>query len=52
MQIKQNQVKKDLSGEFPENYDPSYVENAWNDWWQKEGFFKVSLEEAKKKPKR
>jgi valyl-tRNA synthetase len=28
--------KKDLEGEFPENYDPSYVESAWNAWWQKE----------------
>ena len=43
--------KKDLSGEFPENYDPSYVEKAWNAWWQKEGFFKVDLKEAAKKPR-
>ena len=43
--------KKDLSGEFPENYDPSYVESAWNDWWQKEGFFKVDIKDALKKPR-
>ena len=43
--------KKDLSGELPENYDPSYVESAWNAWWRKEGFFTVKLEEAKKKPR-
>ena len=43
--------KKDLSGELPENYDPSYVESAWNAWWRKEGFFKVNLEDAKKKPR-
>ena len=43
--------KKDLTGEFPENYDPSYVESAWNAWWQKEGFFKVDLKEALKKPR-
>ena len=43
--------KKDLSGEFPENYDPSYVESAWNDWWQKEGFFKVDLKDSLKKPR-
>lgn len=43
--------KKDLSGELPENYDPSYVESAWGAWWRKEGFFKVNLEDAKKKPR-
>ena len=43
--------KKDLEGEFPENYDPSYVESAWNAWWQKEGFFKVELKEALKVPR-
>ena len=43
--------KKNLTGEFPENYDPSYVESAWNAWWQKEGFFKVDLKEAQKVPR-
>ena len=43
--------KKDLSGEFPEYYDPSYVESSWNAWWQKENFFKVDLKEALKKPR-
>ena len=43
--------KKDLSGELPEYYDPSYVESAWDDWWQKEQFFKVDLKEALKVPR-
>jgi len=43
--------KKDLSGELPEYYDPSYVESAWDDWWQKEQFFKVELKEALKVPR-
>ena len=43
--------KKILTGEFPENYDPSYVESAWNAWWQKEEFFKVTLQDALKQPR-
>ena len=43
--------KKLISAVFPEYYDPSYVESAWNSWLQKEGFFKVNLEDAKKKPR-
>ena len=43
--------KKDISGEFPEYYDPSYVESAWNAWWQKEKFFYIDFNEAIKKPR-
>ena len=42
--------KKDLS-KFPENYDPSFVESAWNAWWQKEGFYKVDLKKAQSNPR-
>ena len=37
--------KKNLD-KFPDNYDPSYVESAWNAWWQKESFFKVDLKKS------
>ena len=42
--------KKNLDN-FPDNYDPSYVESAWNTWWQKEAFFKVDLKAAQNLPK-
>ena len=42
--------KKNLD-KFPDNYDPSYVESAWNAWWQKESFFKVDLSKAKEHPR-
>ncbi|CAJ0572580.1 unnamed protein product, partial [Mesorhabditis spiculigera] len=32
--------KKDVSGEMPSAYSPSYVEAAWYEWWEKEGFFR------------
>jgi valyl-tRNA synthetase len=31
---------KDISGPMPDAYNPQYVEAAWYDWWEKEGFFK------------
>ena len=40
--------KKDLSI-FPDNYYPSYVESAWDSWWQKEGFFNIDLKMAQKR---
>ena len=43
--------KKDISGEFPEYYAPTYVESAWNAWWKKEEFFKIEFKEAIKKPR-
>ncbi|KAI6173405.1 Valyl-tRNA synthetase [Aphelenchoides besseyi] len=32
--------KKDTSNELPSAYSPKYVETAWYEWWEKEGFFK------------
>uniref|UniRef100_A0A7E4ZYM2 Valine--tRNA ligase n=1 Tax=Panagrellus redivivus TaxID=6233 RepID=A0A7E4ZYM2_PANRE len=32
--------KKDISGELPSAYNPKYVEAAWYEWWEQEGFFK------------
>ena len=32
--------KKDTTCPLPDAYSPSYVEAAWYDWWEKEGFFK------------
>lgn len=32
--------KKDVTGEMPSAYSPAYVEAAWYEWWEKEGFFK------------
>src|SRR5690242_7742570 len=43
--------KKDTSGEMPSKYDPAYVESAWDEWWTKKEFFKVSLEQALKVPR-
>uniref|UniRef100_A0A915E3L5 Uncharacterized protein n=1 Tax=Ditylenchus dipsaci TaxID=166011 RepID=A0A915E3L5_9BILA len=32
--------KKDVSGPLPTAYSPRYVEAAWYEWWEKEGFFR------------
>lgn len=32
--------KKILPKELPDSYHPKYVESAWYDWWEKEGYFK------------
>ncbi|XP_073975140.1 valyl-tRNA synthetase [Rhodnius prolixus] len=32
--------KKDTSCPLPDSYNPKYVEAAWYQWWEKEGFFK------------
>ncbi|XP_075770264.1 valine--tRNA ligase, mitochondrial isoform X3 [Pelodiscus sinensis] len=32
--------KKDTSLPLPASYSPRYVEAAWYEWWEKEGFFK------------
>ena len=32
--------KKDISGALPDAYSPKYVEAAWYEWWEKQGFFK------------
>ena len=31
--------RKDTTHVLPETYMPSYVEAAWYEWWEKEGFF-------------
>ncbi|ELT91479.1 hypothetical protein CAPTEDRAFT_222046 [Capitella teleta] len=31
--------KKDVSIALPSTYSPRFVEAAWYDWWEKEGFF-------------
>ncbi|XP_012272287.1 valine--tRNA ligase [Orussus abietinus] len=32
--------KKDITCPMPDAYSPQYVEAAWYDWWEKNGFFK------------
>lgn len=41
--------KKDTSKPMEATYDPSAVEAAWYDWWEKEGLFHVTVEETKYK---
>ncbi|KAI6205459.1 Valine--tRNA ligase [Aphelenchoides besseyi] len=36
----QKAQKKDTTNELPSAYSPKYVETAWYEWWEKEGFFK------------
>ena len=36
---------------MPKEYDPSYVEAAWDAWWTKKKFFTVDVEEAKNVPR-
>ena len=35
-----NEFILELGSEIPSAYNPRYVESAWYDWWEKEGFFK------------
>ncbi|KAJ3293623.1 hypothetical protein HK104_004319 [Borealophlyctis nickersoniae] len=35
--------KKDVSGGMANAYDPTAVEAAWYDWWEKQGLFKPEL---------
>ncbi|KAF9173279.1 AP-1 adaptor complex sigma subunit Aps1 [Mortierella sp. AD011] len=35
--------KKDMSQPMAATYNPKAVEAAWNDWWEKEGFFEPEL---------
>lgn len=39
--------KKDISGALPDAYSPQYVEAAWYQWWEKEGFFKPDYNVSK-----
>lgn len=32
--------KKDVTTALPDAYSPKYVEAAWYNWWEKQGFFK------------
>ncbi|CAF1002039.1 unnamed protein product [Adineta steineri] len=32
--------KKDIHCELPKAYSPKYVEAAWYNWWEKQGFFR------------
>ena len=32
-------TKKDVSGEMPATYQPLYVEAAWQEYWEKAGFY-------------
>ena len=41
--------KKILEGVFPTAYQPTYVESAWQDWWEKSGFYAPNMEEALKR---
>ena len=40
--------KKILEGVFPPTYQPKYVESAWQDWWEKEGYYRPDMEMAAK----
>lgn len=31
---------KDVNLGLPDSYSPKYVEAAWYNWWEKQGFFK------------
>lgn len=35
--------KKILTDDFPATYQPSYVESAWQSWWEESGFYKPNL---------
>lgn len=39
--------KKLLDGEFPASYQPAYVESAWQQFWEKEGFYKAQPPQIK-----
>ncbi len=41
--------KKDMSQPMANGYDPIAVESAWYSWWEKQGFFKPSMDENAKK---
>ncbi|KAI6244028.1 Valyl-tRNA synthetase [Aphelenchoides fujianensis] len=42
--------KKDVSIPLPSAYSPKYVEAAWYEWWEKEGFFKPEYGRDLSKP--
>lgn len=38
--------EKKILGEFPPTYQPKYVESAWQQWWEKCGYYTPNVEEA------
>jgi len=46
----QKKILKPLDDVFRKAYIPKVVESAWNDWWEKEGFFQPELVNGKVKP--
>lgn len=36
----EKKILRPLEGPYRDAYNPTYVESAWYDWWQKEGLFK------------
>uniref|UniRef100_A0A8C8VGQ6 Valine--tRNA ligase, mitochondrial n=1 Tax=Pelusios castaneus TaxID=367368 RepID=A0A8C8VGQ6_9SAUR len=44
--------KKDTAGPLPASYSPRYVEAAWYEWWEKEGFFRPEYQsrQPRRKP--
>jgi hypothetical protein len=43
----EKKILEPLEGPYRESYNPTYVESAWYDWWQKEGFFKPEIKTDK-----
>ena len=41
--------KKIISSDFPPSYQPSYVEAAWQAWWEKAGYYIPDVEAALEK---
>lgn len=43
-------TKKDVSGEMPATYQPQYVEAAWQEYWEKAGFYTCDPAKAAVRP--
>eukprot|EP00752_Nemacystus_decipiens_P005746 g5199.t1 len=43
-------TKKDVSGEMPATYQPRYVEAAWQEYWEKAGFYTCDPAKAASMP--
>eukprot|EP00903_Cladosiphon_okamuranus_P022267 g20474.t1 len=43
-------TKKDVSGEMPATYQPLYVEAAWQEYWEKAGFYTCDTAKAASMP--
>lgn len=42
--------EKKIIGEFPPTYQPKYVESAWQQWWEKCGYYTPDMSNAINKP--